>query len=785
MQPGTPFVWKKLFEHGFGLLHLTTVTADMQLTMASKQQIPGQLPTEQSGPSEPPFPSPQPGPSHKRSVPQDEEYYSKEKLRSDRYRTPIQRQQTTDDLNKLYTSLGTNMSGIRRDVRAREDRYQQVQDEVRELKQQNEELKLQNQKTGDTVDRLEDAMMQLVQPKASESAPPEAKAGGSKEVPIALESDVEEINPLREGETKPRRWSTEKPDPPKRQKSKPPKGKGVARSDPDDLDSSSSSDSSGGLGLKDSKKSSDEDSKLRWKRFDFSLDKENHLAGWANWELWSNALSLAMEEIGYEDGMKLGQLDQLRLAKAITKTCKRAPLELSQKLLREVKGCGMRLGTEEQITMFLTAVEDRASSWCKTIQSVLRQTDYSFQQLIDDFNSEFHDRSNNKKNNNGRSANARKGKGNNSRDNKPAWNEDGEPLCFNCGKYGHMAKDCPEPQKEKNGKGKKGKRGQNGGQRNNSGNSSQSNQSNSSRNTRSDTRSGGMSEEQFIPEGPRDQYRSNGGTFSAHIDEQQLQDLMQWYDVMIQKADTVASVDESTEATEAAAADCTDCTEVESPERPEKTELQNPKLQGTDCPELRLQATDSPELQAAESTELQVIECPEVQVAHHPGATVTALESTEVTEIDRTGFTAVDSSDSPEPQVTERTEPQVADCLEAIEATVVGSAMLLHVHSSMEDDRDKLLWDSGANVNITNSIGDFERDWILDIRSKGIHIMTGGGPVAATSIGTVKWPLERPPWREQRGYGEVHVTHQRLPAEGVLWRDILQKGRLAGQKYPG
>ncbi|RYP15327.1 hypothetical protein DL765_005783 [Monosporascus sp. GIB2] len=148
-----------------------------------------------------------------------------------------------------------------------------------------------------------------VQPKALESAPPKVKAGGSKEVLIALESDVEEINPLRESETKPRRWSTEKPDPldpPKRQKSKPPKG--VARNDPDDSDSSSSdssggppkkkkgrhsspssgsssSDSSSESGVSRKKDSGDEDSKLRWKRFDFSLDKENHLAGWANWEL--------------------------------------------------------------------------------------------------------------------------------------------------------------------------------------------------------------------------------------------------------------------------------------------------------------------------------------------------------------------------------------------------------------------------------------------------------------------------------------------------------------------
>ncbi|RYP24068.1 hypothetical protein DL765_000796 [Monosporascus sp. GIB2] len=147
--------------------------------------------------------------------------------------------------------------------------------------------------------------------------------------------------------------------------------------------------------------------------------------------------------------------------------------------------------------MFLIAVKDRVNNWCKTIYKFHNRTDRK------------------KKNNNGRSANARKGKGNNTRDGKPAWNKDGQPLCFNYGKYGHMAKDCPKPQKDKNGKGKKGKRGQNGGQRqgNNNGNSSQNNRSNSFRYTRS----GGQNEEQFIPKGLKDLYRSDGKTFNAHI----------------------------------------------------------------------------------------------------------------------------------------------------------------------------------------------------------------------------------------------------------------------------
>ncbi|RYP59215.1 hypothetical protein DL771_010963 [Monosporascus sp. 5C6A] len=246
-----------------------------------------------------------------------------------------------------------------------------------------------------------------------------------------------------------------------------------------------------------------------------------------------------------------------------------------------------------------------------------------------------------------------KGGNKDSRNNKPAWNKNGEPLCFNYGKYGHLAKDCPEPQKEKSGKGKKGKRGQNGGQR--QGNNSNNSQSNSSRNTRG----GGQDEKQFIPEDLRDLYRSSGGTFSAHVNEQQLQELMQWYDEMIQKEAPGATVIESPEATAVvcpgAVATPVDTTEVTVADCPGAvaTVAESPKATVADCPRAVATATEDPGARVA-----------------------TAAECTVATAVERT----------------------VAAAVKTPEAVVVGSAMvLLRVHSSMEDDRNKLLWDLGAN----------------------------------------------------------------------------------------
>ncbi|RYP36572.1 hypothetical protein DL768_010929 [Monosporascus sp. mg162] len=224
---------------------------------------------------------------------------------------------------------------------------------------------------------------------------------------------------------------------------------------------------------KEKKSKKKKDSNLRWKRFDFSLDKENHLKGLENWELWKNALDLALEEIS----------------------------------------------------------------------SVLRKTDYTIYRLIDDFNSEFHycvrkpkgESNNNDKpkgqsynakgrnNNNGNNNN--KGKNNNS--DKPLWNAKGEPLCWNCGKYGHLAKDCRKPKKDGNDQRSdqrnNGRNGNNGRSNNNGNNSNNSNNAQQR-----------QSKAHFIPDGLEDLYnqppKKYQAGYSAAVDQSEMREIMKLFD---------------------------------------------------------------------------------------------------------------------------------------------------------------------------------------------------------------------------------------------------------------
>jgi hypothetical protein len=249
---------------------------------------------------------------------------------------------------------------------------------------------------------------------------------------------------------------------------------------------------------------------LDWKHFDFSLDKENHLQGVENWSIYKNALMLSLESIGYDAANKrlLTRTDQLRIAKAVIKTSKRDVLELIDGIkkgtqvlrllgrtyktsgrvhrqaiweevakvvfdggdpvsfiskfktkVRECKDTGLKISADQQVAMFLAATKEKAYGWTKRQKTAMRKQDLSLQDLMEDLTDEFREKIGKQKKSDirGNAHNAGSGKrGNDNRGRpgrKPARNDKGEPLCFECHEYGHMAKDCQRPKKEESGEG--------------------------------------------------------------------------------------------------------------------------------------------------------------------------------------------------------------------------------------------------------------------------------------------------------------------------------------------
>jgi hypothetical protein len=278
-----------------------------------------------------------------------------------------------------------------------------------------------------------------------------------------------------------------------------------------DSNSEADSDSDDGKRHRKSKKSKaikkSSNTTLDWRHFDFSLDKENHLRGVENWSIYKNALMVSLESIGYDEvnKMSLTRMDQLRIAKAIIKTSKRDVLELIdgikkgtkilrllgktyktsgrihrqaiweetftvtfdggnpvafisqfKKKIRECRDAGLKMSSDHQIAMFLAATKDKAYGWTKRQKTAMRRQDLSLQDLMEDLIDEFRAKIGEKKSDTkdkGNAHNAASGKkssGNRGKPGrKPAFNDKNEPLCFNCQEYGHMAKDCKRPKKEK------------------------------------------------------------------------------------------------------------------------------------------------------------------------------------------------------------------------------------------------------------------------------------------------------------------------------------------------
>ncbi|RYP68069.1 hypothetical protein DL769_005602 [Monosporascus sp. CRB-8-3] len=178
------------------------------------------------------------------------------------------------------------------------------------------------------------------------------------------------------------------------------------------------------------------DTHLDWKYFDFKLSEKNRLRSNDNWEMWKTAVWVALIAVGYRDGdsAKLSHIDKAKLAAAVVANVKKAPMAVV---------IGLTKGTTEMIKVY------------------------------NDFVVEFREKD--LKKGSGNSYNA-----NQNRQNKPLWNKDGQLLCYNCGEYGHMAKDCPK--RRNDGLDERSKRG-------------------------------GECEASFIPEGLQDLYRTDGKIF--------------------------------------------------------------------------------------------------------------------------------------------------------------------------------------------------------------------------------------------------------------------------------
>lgn len=479
---------------------------------------------------------------------------------------------------------------------------------------------------------------------------------------------------------------------------------GMSPSDSDSSDSDSSDSdhdtrrarSSRSLGTnRSSRRSAEKDLEKKWKKFSFEVEKENHLKGFDNWELWRNALSFALEEVDYEEGMKLPRSAEVKLAKAIIKTCKQYPQQLItgmtsgtemlktlqstfstagatrqrstwddfhnlkydggnpltftiqfQRYMREMKSTNMELGEAAYVTMFMSAVKDKATYWYRTMGSVLRTTDYSIHKLIEDFNAEFQNRAKSTgKSHKDAKSHAQEGSSSKetkrpdlqkrNRFNKPLVNDKGEPLCFNCGEYGHIFRHCENERRESDGS--KSKNKSKGKATNNS-----SGHSNHGCSTKPN--------DSAVPAELRDIYEGSTFSAAAFVKRDALEELLEWYDKS-----------------------------------------------------------------APDAVYRQVK--PEGVAASTPVGQEGAEDEEDVEEVVREGV----------PDAT----------------TIACQAMILQTHS-ISGTKNQLLWDSGSNVNITNNPDDLVKGTIKGIEQGRFAINTGAGPVYASAVGTAAWQLTKP-----------------------------------------
>lgn len=232
---------------------------------------------------------------------------------------------------------------------------------------------------------------------------------------------------------------------------------------------------------------------LDWSNHSFRMADENQLTGDDNWEMWKTAFWVALMSTGFtkDDVYKLTSIDDAKVANIIIGNIKDGPMAVVaglvkgtdmyqaldeayghysidqqadlwtnlqfikwnptkqsalehvvefKRLIRRTGEVKLPTNSGQQFVMFINSIRDDrskgAAGWKARIKGLLRHApNTTMNQVYDDFVAEFRGKDH-KKDGIGGCHKVRGG--------KPDWNDKGQPRCYKCREYGHIAAGCPK-----------------------------------------------------------------------------------------------------------------------------------------------------------------------------------------------------------------------------------------------------------------------------------------------------------------------------------------------------
>lgn len=246
----------------------------------------------------------------------------------------------------------------------------------------------------------------------------------------------------------------------------------------------------------------DYNSNLDWNAFHWKPQESAFLRGISNWEAYKEALILQLRCIGYEPGMRLTYLDEIKLAAVIHRTtvaetvglvsgidrgtimmrtfeatykqagelqeealwsdlialeygggCPVAFVTKFKTAVRDFEGTGTKLPRNVILIQFKLSVKAKSRNWHNTVTAVARFKSWTTEQLFHDFIAHFHNKigqpnhpTDNKKQTSLNSTQDSRKRHNNTRRKwkRPGKGSDGKFRCWKCEKEGHCSNECPD-----------------------------------------------------------------------------------------------------------------------------------------------------------------------------------------------------------------------------------------------------------------------------------------------------------------------------------------------------